>query len=437
MPEVADEPLNADAAWAAVRQRWRWLPAAAAAGLVLGVGWTVLRPPVYVATSDVMFQNDPKDPKRADTEVRIASSRAVLDQAAATLPGGGDGASLANSVAATKLTQDVIRLTAWASSAARARQVAEAYTTQYVDYSGGILRQGAADSATGLTRQLDPVNAQLAEVSARINGLDADPRLNATGPSGDAARLEQVSLQKSQDRLGQDITDLQGKIAESQVAAGAHNYFTRINQPVPLAPALGDRLRRIAGTTLLLPMLTAAGIVVARRRDNRLHRPEPVARAAGAPVLAEVGVPAGIANLRDGHGGRPLDESEALRYRRAAARVAGASTSSLTLVRPAGDRAAQWAVEHLTELLPADSPRVRHVVADGVALSDFDPGTRVVLVVPAGTLSAAALHLMAGSCHDAGAAPHGILFVTPDRAPRPVPPRLLRRTEPAGSAATG
>jgi hypothetical protein len=323
--------------------------------------------------------------------------------------------------------------------------VAEIYTTRYVDYSGGILRQGAADSAAGLTRQLDPVNAQLAEVSDRINALDADPRLNATGPSGDAARLEQQNLQKSQDRLGQDITDLQGKIAEAQVAAGAHNYFTRINQPVPLAPALGDRLRKIAITTLLLPMLTAIGIVVARRRDNRLYRPEPVARAAGAPVLAEVSVPAGIANLRDGHGGGALDEPEALRYRRAASRVSGAGASepasSLTLVRPAGDRSAQWAVERLTDLLPADSPRVRHVMADAVALSDFDPGTRVVLVVPAGTLSAAALHLMAGACHDAGAAPHGILFVTPGRAARSTSPSSVRRVEPVaepvGSAATG
>jgi hypothetical protein len=416
------------------------LVGAAAVGLVLGVGLTVLLPPSSVASSEVMFQVDPADPKRADTEARIANSQAVMDRVAALTPGT-DAKSLAKSLSTVTATHDVVRLTASANSPARARELIDRYTDSYIDYSGGVLRQTAADQATGLTRQLDPVNVQLAATTERLNQIDSDPRVNATGPQGDAARTEQTALQRSQDRLGQNITDLQGKIAAEQVAADLHDYFTAINRTVPSAPGFWARLRMVAAPTLLLPILAATGIAVARRRDMRLYSAETIARAAGAPVPATVGVPTTDARVTVPTGAA-LDDAETLRYRRAVAGVLSPDetglVSSITMVRPAGDRAAAWAADQFAGLLPPGAPVVRQLEAHAKALPDLDPGSRVVLVLTAGTLTAGALHTLAAACHDAGRSPHSVLLVAPARPAPPARPQWLRRgrrgPEPVGSA---
>jgi hypothetical protein len=414
-----EETISAGAAWAAVRRRLRWLSVAAVAGLLFGLAWNAVRPPQAVATSAVMFPQDPNDPKRADTEARIASSRAVVDKVAASLPGSAAG-RLANDLTAAKLTHDVVRLTAQAGSTDGARKLIAAYTAAYIDYSGGLQRQSATDQAASLTRQLAPVNAQLAAVADRLNQIDTDPRVNATGPLGEAARVEQVDLQKSQERLGQDITDLQDKIAAAQVASGRQDWFTPIDQSTPIPPGRFATARRILAPTLLAPLLVALGLVLARRRDVRLYEPAQVARAAGAPVPATVPAPAPD---------RIPTDAEEIRWRRAVSRLLDAEAGpvpALTVVHPGGDPVAAATAGKLIGRLPVSAPPVRQVAALGGTLPDLDPAARLVLVVTAGTMTAAALHQLAGACHDAGAAPHAVLLVTPELAAAPRPARLRR-----------
>jgi hypothetical protein len=436
---MATEHLDAGAAWEAVRHRRRWLLLAGAAGLVLGTGWAVLRPPLSVASSEVMFSDDPNDPKRADTEVQIARSRAVLDLVRTGMPAAA-AAALPTALSASKVTHDVIRLTAQADSPAHARALADRYTDGYIDYSGGILRQAAANEAGALNRQLDPVNAAVATTADRLNRLDSDPLLNATGPQGEAARLEQASLQKSQDQLSQDIADLRSKLAAQQVGAGRHDYLTQVNRAAPIAPTRKSWLRRVAVPTVLLPGLVAVGIVVARRRDMRLYTADQVAAAAGAPVSATVAAPADTARATDPRPTGTLEPGEILRYRRALLRLLGTDRTeqpvpALTMVRPAADHAARWAAEQLSGLLPAGAPPVRQVAAAGSALPDLEANSRLVLVVSAGTLSAAALHNLAAACRDAGVAPHAVLLVRPTQPAPALRPLRLRRAEPVGSTA--
>lgn len=414
-----EETISAGAAWAAVRRRLRWLSVAAVAGLLFGLAWNAARPPQAVATSAVMFPQDANDPKRADTEARIAASRDVVDKVAASLPGS-DAGRLANDLTAAKLTHDVVRLTAQAGSTDGARKLITAYTAAYIDYSGGLQRQSATDQAASLTRQLAPVNAQLAAVADRLNQIDTDPRVNATGPLGEAARVEQADLQKSQDRLGQDITDLQDKIAAAQVASGRQDWFTPIDQSTPIPPGRFATARRILAPTLLAPLLVALGIVLARRRDVRLYEPAQVARAAGAPVPATVPAPAPE---------RIPTDAEEIRWRRAVSRLLDAQAGpvpALTVVHPAGDPVAAATAGHLVGRLPVSAPPVRHVAALGGTLPDLDPAARLVLVVTAGTMTAAALHQLAAACHDAGSAPHAVLLVTPEQVAAPRPARLRR-----------
>jgi hypothetical protein len=433
-----DDTTDVGAGWEALRRRRRLLLGVAGLGLVAGVGLAVVRPPQAVAGSEVMFADDPADPKRVDTEVRVATSHAVRERVAQAVPGR-DAEALAKALTATKVTHDVVRLTATANSAAAAGRLADAYTASYIDYAGSIQRQTAADEAAAFNRQLDPVDTQLATATDQLNRLDSDPRLNATGPSGEAARSQQDTLQKSIDRLGQNRTDLQAKIAAQQVAADRHDWFTPINRAAPVAPSLAARAQRVALPTVLLPVLTALGIVVARRRDLRLYHPDEVARAAGIPVPATVAAPAGLARSVDPAAAGSAEQAEELRYRRAAARLlegAPAPLPGLTLVRVAGDGPADHAARRLAGLLPAGTPGARHLIAADAPLPDLPPDTRPVLVVTAGTLTPDRLRALAAACREAGRAPSAVLLVTP---PRTVPqaPRLRpRRVEPVGEAAT-
>jgi hypothetical protein len=425
-----DDVTDAGAAWEALRRRRRLLLGVAALGLVAGVGLAVVRPPQAVAGSEVMFADDPADPKRVDTEVRVATSHAVRERVAQAVPGR-DAEWLAKALTATKVTHDVVRLTASANSAAAAGRLADAYTASYIDYSGGIQRQTATDEAAALNRQLDPVDAQLATVTDQLDRLDSDPRLNATGPSGEAARLEQDTLQKSVDRLGQNRTDLQAKIAAQQVAADRHDWFTPINRTAPVAPSHLALAQRVLLPTLLLPLLTAVGIVVARRRDLRLYHPDEVAQAAGIPVPATVVAPAGLVRSDDPAG----EQAEELRYRRAAALLlddAPGALPALTLVRVAGDGPAERAARRVAELLPAGA---RHLTAADAPLPDLPPDARPVLVVTAGTLTPDRLRTLAAACREAGRSAHAVLLVTPPRTVPQTPRLRSRRTEPVGEAA--
>jgi hypothetical protein len=433
-----DDTTAGGAAWEALRRRRRLLLAAAALGLTAGAVLAVVRPPQAVAGSEVMFADDPADPKRVDTEVRVATSHAVRERVAQAVPGR-DAEALADALTATKVTHDVVRLTATANSAAAAGHLADAYTASYIDFAGGIQRQTATDEAAALNRQLDPVDAQLAAVTDRLNSVDSDPRLNATGSSGEAARLEQDTLQKSADRLGQNRTDLQAKIAAQQVAADRHDWFTPINRTAPVAASLAARAQRVLLPTVALPLLTAVGIVVARRRDLRLYHPDEVTRAVGIPVPATVVAPARLAGFVDPAAATAAEQAEELRYRRALARLldgADGPPFGPTLVRVAGDVSAEHAAHRLADLLPADATGARHLIATDAPLPDLHPDTRPVLVVTAGTLTPDRLRALAAACREAGRAPHAVLLVTP---PRVVPqtPRLRprpRRTEPVTEA---
>jgi hypothetical protein len=421
MPEPA---VGVAAVAAALRRHRRVLVGAAGLGLLLGLLLTILRPPLYAASSQVLLQGDTQ-PGRANTEAKVAASAEVLNRASARLPDHPGADALAGVVTAARLTDDVIEITGSGRSPSRAKQVTDVTTDEYLNYSRDLLRQNADASVAALQPQQDQLDQQSADVEAQLSAAAKDPAQFATGEPGAAARARLTTLQNDRDQIVQEQQTVSNQMGDARQDAAKQGLNLAVvgAAATPSAPAAHGRLQTLAMTTLGLPLLAAAAIAVLRRRDARLYRPADMARAAGVGVLGQVTAP-----------GEAVDELDLLRYRRAAARVierdpTGPPWSSITLIHPAVDAAAAKAAVLLQELLPAVAS-IHSVAAGGRALPDL-PDTRAVLLISPGTLAPAALGSLSDACRDAGSAPYGLVAVEGDANARP----LGVRREPAAATA--
>jgi capsular polysaccharide biosynthesis protein len=409
---------------AALRRHRRALLGAAGLGLLLGLLLTVVRPPLYTSTAQVLLQGDTQ-PGRANTEAKVAASSEVLSRVSARLPDHPDPAALAGSVTAARVTDDLVEITAAARTPGRAHQLAQLTTDEYLGYSRDLIQHNADASVQALQPQQDQLDAQSADLEAQLSAASKDPAQFATGEPGAAARTRLTSLQNDRDQLVQQQQTVSEQMGEARQDAAKQGLNLAVVGPARTPPgsALGSRLKTVAATTLGLPLLAAIGIAVLRRRDPRLYDPAQMARVAGVEVLGQVGAP-----------GDHLDEMDLLRYRRAAARLtewgAGATPwSSITLIHAATDPAAAGAAARLQDLLAAPAS-VQRVAAGGRVLPDL-PDTRAVLVLTVGTLTPPALGTLADACRDAGSTLHGLVVVESDASPG----YAGFRREPAGALA--
>jgi hypothetical protein len=401
MPEPG---VGVAAIGAALRRHRRVLAGAAGLGLFLGLLLTIVRPPLYAASSQVLLQGDTQ-PGRANTEAKVAASSEVLSRVAARLPDHPGPGALARVVTAARLTDDVIEITGQGRSPARAKQVTDVTTDEYVNYSRDLLRHNADASVAALQPQQDELDQQSADVQAQMSAVEKDPAQFATGEPGAAARAKLTTLQNDRDLIVQEqqsVSDQMGQARQDAAKQGL-NLAVVGAATTPSGSAAGARLKTVAATTLGLPLLAAAGIAVLRRRDARLYHPADMARAAGVEVLGEVSVPR-----------IDLDELDLLRYRRVAARLTewdalGGPWSSITLIHLSADAEAANAAAQVQQML-APVASVHRVAAGGRTLPDL-PDTRAVLLITLGTLTPVALASLSDACRDAGSAPYGLVAV--------------------------
>jgi capsular polysaccharide biosynthesis protein len=405
--QLPEPGVGVAAIGAALRRHRRVLAGAAGLGLLLGLLLTILRPPMYATSSQVLLQGDTQ-PGRANTEAKVAASTEVLSRVSARLPDHPRPGALAGVVTAARLTDDVIEITGQGRSPARAKLVTDVTTDEYLSYSRELLRHNADASVAALQPQQDQLDEQSADVQAQLSAAAKDPAQFATGEPGAAARAKVTTLQNNRDLIVQEQQSISDQMGQARQDAAKQGLNLALVGPAatPAGSAADARLKTVAATTLGLPLLAAVGIAVLRRRDARLYSPADMARAAGVEVLGEVSAP------RD-----DLDELDLLRYRRVVARLTawdatGGPWSSITLIHPAADAAASNAAAQVQQMLPGLAT-VHRVAAGGRTLPDL-PDTRAVLVITLGTLTPAALASLSDACRDAGSAPYGLVAVEED-----------------------
>ncbi len=268
------------------------LLALAALGAVVGATASLVWPPAYESSSQVLVQGDP-DEERVRSEAQIAMSLVVLDRAAAELNWGVDGPGLHGSVTAAVVDGNVIEIKAKADSPDRARQLAERVTQQYVAFSTEILNQFASASGGVLAPRKDSLQKQIDDMNRRISELQGSAGLlNEANTQGAAARAELQQLSSDRTEAVKQLNDIDERIAQAQAEASREN-FSVIEPPVaPSAPVTPTHLQLAAGGAALAAVLGSFVLVAVRRADHRLRRGSDIAAALGAPVLGTVEAPA-------------------------------------------------------------------------------------------------------------------------------------------------
>jgi capsular polysaccharide biosynthesis protein len=136
---VSTQELDVKMAWRAIRRGRRTVAAVAAAGMVAGLGFALIRPPLHTATSLVVLPPPPvnasqnsQGTQNIDTQVFIATSEPVLKSAGQNLNPPLDTDVVRARVAVSAPTADVIKFRARGTSAQQAMTLANAIAEVYL-----------------------------------------------------------------------------------------------------------------------------------------------------------------------------------------------------------------------------------------------------------------------------------------------------------------
>jgi capsular polysaccharide biosynthesis protein len=473
------------------RRRWRVLLVLALVGGLSGFGAAALLSPGYASNSKVLLLGErPKDAVLG--EVQIATSRTVLDRTADELGNGLTGRDLEPRISASVLDGNVLQIVGTGPTPEAAQRLTDVAAGEYIKFSSQIVNDTAAAVTEAAQRTSDDRQRRLDEANKRATDLAAAPAVNLPGPDGDRARSDLQQAQASAADLSQEIEAAARRDQQVDLTDSLTGANLRVIEPAltPIGPASPTVVQLVAGGALLLPLLGVFGQLIALRADPRVHRRSELAAILGAPVLADVTVPAlrptgRLAALRDDRrwvtAESPPVEDEAgraVRYRRILTRlqVGDRPQRLLALLGPA-DPHARAALVDLARVSAADG---RHVsvrtrnndLADAVreaaaeagtagrlsteepgdaseaaadllltvevlalarpAVPEGSPAEPVVLITTIGSGTPAQLNDVAGACVEAGRPLAGALLVVPSHER----PRLAEKADTPTEAET-
>lgn len=136
---MSTQELDVKKSWRAIRRHRRWVAMVAAVGLLGGIVYALVEPPLHTATSLVVLPPPPAtDAEKAagtqaiETQVFIADSEPVLKSAGQNLTPPLATKVVRDRVKVAAVTQDVIKIDARGTSAAQATRLANAVAEVYL-----------------------------------------------------------------------------------------------------------------------------------------------------------------------------------------------------------------------------------------------------------------------------------------------------------------
>ena len=258
--------------------------------------YTALSPRRLVAHSLVLLPPAPADgsatPTRdMGTETRIATSSPVLGKAIKTAGGTISVDDLRQRASASAVTPSLLEVQVEDTSSRRAITFSNAVALGYVAYSkqlasqsGDTLVQVLHGRASELSGQLNALEGQVADQTAKVNALTPGTAAAASASAvlnGLESRLTSVT---------QDLHDVNQAINTAKLSAAGETEGLRVLEPA--TSAKGPSLFATALPFLIAALVAlAAGSAAARwrdRRDDRARGRRDIAAAIGAPVLASL-----------------------------------------------------------------------------------------------------------------------------------------------------
>jgi capsular polysaccharide biosynthesis protein len=400
----------------AMRRRARLWCAIAVAGLLLGLGFRVLFPPAYQASTSVLLTHGATD-NPADsmlTDVTLAQSRSVAERVMAKLRLHESVGSFLAAYTVTATTDRVLLITVSAPSSSQAVLRAGALATQFLQLRAQALQTQQRLEVATLALRITQAKQQVRTLATLIAQLSA----KAAFP-GRRAQLASLRTQYNQENRA--LIGLEQAATGYPVTTVSMVHGSEILDAAAAVPH--SRLRLIvvyAGTGLIAGLAVGLGLVVIQALvSDRLRRRDDVADALGAPVSLSVGRVRARRVLGRWLPGRPgFKPARGREVRRIVAHLRGAVPGS-------SRRAAALAV------VPVDNASAVAVPLVSLALSCAQEGNRVVVADL--TPGSPAAHLLGatGKPGVSAVSVHGALLVVaiPDRDDvAPVGP--LRRISP-------
>lgn len=281
-----------------LRRRWPVFMAIALVGALLGLASSFVLSPGYVSTSKVLLQGD-RDAKQLGGETYIATSLVVLDQVAAQLGGGQNGAQLRSRVSAS-LDGNVITISGKAPTPEGAQLLTRQVTAAYVDFSTQIVSDAAAAAAETAKKTRDLIQKRLDEANARIAQLQTAPGVGTDTPAGAAIQAELAQERTAVSEATKDLQQLDTATSDATVNAAMSTSSASVIEPAvrPLGEALPTPPQLVVVGAVLLVVLGVIAHLVGLRLDRRLRDTADVAAALGGPVLGTVAVDSSAARTR-------------------------------------------------------------------------------------------------------------------------------------------
>ncbi|MER6627527.1 Wzz/FepE/Etk N-terminal domain-containing protein [Streptomyces sp. NPDC000987] len=397
-------------------RRWRLLAVLAVLGALAGYGTSVLVfPPRYTASASVLLPGLWEE-RELLTQVDIATSSTVVDRAAATLGWKGvSGVDLRDQVSAEAADGNIIKISGTADTPQRAQRLSDQVAQQFVTFATRIADGSTApEAATGS----EALRKEVAETNRRITDLAdaADP----------GRTVESVQARTELEKLRTALQDAVKKLDEADPATDKAGMVVMGPAARPTGEAPPTRTQLIAAGALVFFLLAVIGHLVAARTSRRLRAEPEIAAALGSAFLGAVDVPGGRRAHRPENPGprarmrrllgvdtrwdapAPQWSGEAdmrIRCRRVCARLRDGlpAPRRLLVVVPEGDEVARRAAGQLAAEAGSDPLlRVVGVSVDRPIVPDRETESGALVVLSAGSWTAAQLAGIAEACVDGG-----------------------------------
>ncbi|GGS24289.1 membrane-bound polysaccharide biosynthesis protein [Streptomyces humidus] len=417
-----------------IRRRWRLLTMFALVGALVGYGASLLFPPRYTTSASVLLPGTWEE-RELLTQTEVATSSVVVDRAAATLGWTGvSGSDLRDQVSAKASDGNIIKISGTAGTPERAQLLSDDVAKEFVAYATRIASESADPEAA---KELAALQKSVEATSRRISKL-----ADATDPG---QTVESVQTRTELEKLRTALREAINTIEQADPAGDeAKNMVVMGSAARPAGEAPPTRTQLVAGGALLFFLLAVIGHLAGARMSRRLRSEPEIAAALGSTLLGTVDVPVERPTHRpEGRGPRARirrllgldvrwdipapqtsgdEASRQIRYRRVCSRLRDrlSAPRRLLVVFPEGDEIARRAAGQLVVEADADpSLRARAVSVSRPMVPDRGRESGALIVLSAGSWTAAELAGIAEACVDAKHAVVGVVLAGPVRATRP------------------
>lgn len=289
---MAEHSVDLRSTLAVLRRKRLALVVVALLGVLAGVGYVMLWPPLYTSSSLVLLPPAQDGSGQAiereiETVIQVARSDAVLGPAGKSLSPAMSARALGREVVVTAPSSDILKIETSGETASHAEARARAVASAEVAYVTEASTSATTTRQTTLARRqkelkssLDTVNREIEKTKDRQSGLDP----NSAKGKAEATALSQLTAEQA--NLVIQIDHLQDLASAFKPMAGA-----TIIQDASPAKRPGLRLWYLGAAALgmLIAVVgTSIVLVLWSRRDRTLHYRDEIADAVGSPVVASI-----------------------------------------------------------------------------------------------------------------------------------------------------